>query len=361
MNTDADQHENLHHRLVVDNLATAVLMLDGDLRICFANQAAEMLLAISTRNLLGQAADQVLICPDGFLETHLVHALQTGQPVTEREIILRLPDGRDTNVDCTLIPLPERTGSSGLLIEIQQLDRHLRISREETLLAQQKATRDMVRGMAHEIKNPLGGIRGAAQLLQGELNDPELREYTQVIMAEADRLQNLVDRVLGPNRLPQYRSANVHEVLERVRTLVQAEAGERVNLVRDYDPSIPDMVIDKDQLIQALLNIVRNASRALADNGGNIVLRSRVLRQFTIGNVRHRLVALIEIEDNGPGIPEDLREKIFYPMVSGSGGMGVGLAIAQTLINQHQGLIECRSQPGETVFAVFLPVERKDV
>jgi two-component system nitrogen regulation sensor histidine kinase GlnL len=223
---------------------------------------------------------------------------------------------------------------------------------------QHQAARALVRGLAHEIKNPLGGLRGAAQLLERELPDPALAEYTRVIIDEADRLQALVDRLLGPNRVPSYRRVNIHQVLERVRALVKAEAGQQLLIERDYDPSIPDLYGDADQLIQAVLNITRNAARALGTSGGKIILRSRVLRQLTLGSHRHRLVAQIEIEDDGPGIPEDLRHKIFYPMLSASaGGQGIGLSIAQSLVSQHGGLIELRSRPGQTVFTVFLPVE----
>jgi two-component system nitrogen regulation sensor histidine kinase GlnL len=242
---------------------------------------------------------------------------------------------------------------------MQQVDRQLRISREEQLIQQHQVSRDVVRRLAHEIKNPLGGLRGAAQLLEAELPDTALREYTQIIIEEADRLQGLVNRMLGPNKLPAYRSVNIHQALERVRHLVSAESGAQVDIRRDYDPSIPDITADADQLIQALLNIARNAARAVA-GGGTITLRTRVQRQFTIGSHRHRLVAVVQIIDDGPGIPPELLERVFYPMVSGTdGGMGLGLSIAQSVINQHGGLVECRSRPGETVFTVLLPVERK--
>jgi two-component system nitrogen regulation sensor histidine kinase GlnL len=344
---------------ILDNLSTVVMLLDRDLRVRYVNPAGEMLFAASARHLLGQPAPEVIHCEGGRIQGNLRRAIDVGQPFTEREIALSLADGRQVTVDCTVLPLHERSGEPGLLVEIQQVDRQLRISREEQLLSQHQATRDLVRRLAHEIKNPLGGLRGAAQLLEAELPDLALREYTQVIIEEADRLQALVNRMLGPNRLPAYHPINIHQVLERVRQLVSAETGPRVRLVRDYDPSIPEITADADQLIQALLNIARNAARAVA-HGGSITLRTRILRQFTIGNVRHRLVAQVEIIDDGPGIPADLLEKIFYPMVTGAeGGMGLGLPIAQSLINQHGGLVECRSKPGETVFTVLLPVERQ--
>ncbi|MCB1725943.1 MAG: PAS domain-containing sensor histidine kinase, partial [Gammaproteobacteria bacterium] len=209
---------------------------------------------------------------------------------------------------------------------------------------------------AHEIKNPLGGLRGAAQLLESELDSAELQEYTHIIIQEADRLQELVNRMLGPNRRPSFEPVNIHHVLERVRTLVLAETAERMTIIRDYDPSIPELIGDHDQLIQAMLNVVRNAARALGESG-TVTLRTRIQRQLTIGNERYRLAAKIDIIDDGPGIPPEIADTLFLPMVTaGTGGMGLGLSIAQSLINQHRGLIECNSRQGETVFTIFLPV-----
>lgn len=344
-------------RRALDHMATAVMLLDPGLCVQYMNTAAEMLFAISLRQVCGHCLSDVLQCPGETIQRHLLEAVATGQPVTERQIPMACADTRQVTLDCTVIPLPKREGSPGVLLEVQQVDRHIRITREERLITQHEVTRDVVRGLAHEIKNPLGGLRGAAQLLRAELADRELREYTDIIIQEADRLQNLVDRIVGPNRLPANASLNIHNVLERVRSLVQAEAGERVELVRDYDPSIPELFGDTDQLIQAILNVVRNAARAVQDTG-QILLRTRILRQFTIGNSRHRLVAQIQIKDDGPGIPAAIMDRLFYPMVtSGTGGMGLGLSIAQSIINQHKGLIECISKPGETLFTIYLPVE----
>ncbi|MGD8913083.1 MAG: nitrogen regulation protein NR(II), partial [Candidatus Thiodiazotropha sp.] len=261
--------------------------------------------------------------------------------------------------DCTVIPIRSDQYVNEFLVEIQQVDRQLRISREEQLLARNQASRALVRGLAHEIKNPLGGLRGAAQLLERELPHASLAEYTQIIIEEADRLQNLVDRMLGPNKLPVLKWVNIHQVLERVCSLVQAETGPGLEIKKDYDPSIPDLKGDMDQLIQAFLNIMRNGVQA-AGPSGVIGIDTRILRQFTIGNIRHRLVVSVEISDNGPGIPIDLQERVFFPLVSGSEGMGLGLSISQTLINRHQGLIEFTSKPGDTVFRVLLPLEQVD-
>jgi two-component system nitrogen regulation sensor histidine kinase GlnL len=261
-------------------------------------------------------------------------------------------------VDCTVSALLERETVVELLVELRQVDRQLRINREESLLAQQNTARALVRNLAHEIKNPLGGLRGAAQLLEREFQDDSLKEYTRIIIGEADRLRNLVDRMLGPTHPPMYSRINIHEVLERVRSLVAAECGPGLRIERDYDPSIPPVTGDSDQLIQALLNIVRNAVQAL-ENQGLIILRTRVRRQYTIGHQRHKLVACLEVIDNGPGIPKERLQEIFYPMISGRPqGTGLGLSIAQNLVNQHGGLIECRSRPGETVFTVLLPLEK---
>jgi two-component system nitrogen regulation sensor histidine kinase GlnL len=345
---------------ILENLNTVVLMFDEDLHLRYMNPAAEMFFAVSAHHMVGQAADTLSQCPGKGMKSKLSRSLATGHPFTEREVVLDLPNHTRSTVDCTAIPVLERGSGSALLIEIQPLDRQLRISREELLLNQQKAARDMIRGLAHEIKNPLGGLRGAAQLLERELDDSTLTEYTQVIIDEADRLQSLVDQLLGPNKLPKPELVNIHMILERIRHLVLAEYGNRIRIKQDFDPSIPELYVDTDRIIQAVLNIVRNAAReAGAEDDGLITLRTRILRQFTIGNKRHRLLAQIDIEDNGPGIPEEIREKIFYPMVTASEeGMGLGLSIAQSLINQHDGLIECRSEPGKTVFSILLPLEQ---
>lgn len=345
---------------ILDNLSMAVLLFDGELRLAYINPAGEMLFDVSARHILGEAACDLLPCPGGRIEKKLRRVAKSNQPFTEREMNLTLADGRQITVNCTVLPLHRFDARNEILVQLLQVDRQLRISREEQLIAQHRATQALVRGLAHEIKNPLGGLRGAAQLLEQELPDKFLREYTRIIIHEADRLQNLVDRMLGPNRLPHKRLVNIHQVLEHVRGLVLAETGFRLDITRDYDPSIPDLHADADQLIQAFLNIARNGAMAAGD-GGNMLIRSRVLRQFTLGNRRHRLVVQVDIIDDGPGIALDLQERIFLPMVSGSkGGMGLGLSIAQNLINQHGGLIECRSRPHKTQFIVFLPLELSD-
>lgn len=345
---------------ILDNLATTVLLLQPDLRISYINPAAETMFAVSARQARGMGLMELVMGSADF-EAGLRRAVESGQPYTERELQLAFPAGRQITVDCTVTPLAERPEAAhALLVEMLQVDRHLRITREEHLLAQQHATQALIRGLAHEIKNPLGGLRGAAQLLERQLPVPALKEYTRIIIEEADRLQNLVNRMLGPNTLPHKRTTSIHQVLEHVRNLVQAEAPPGINIRRDYDPSIPPMCADPDQLIQAVLNIVRNAVQILGGEG-EIVLRTRTQRQVTIGQKRHRLVARIDIIDNGPGIPPDILESIFYPMITGRpDGTGLGLSIAQSLVNRHGGLIECASRPGRTVFTLLLPLEATD-
>jgi two-component system nitrogen regulation sensor histidine kinase GlnL len=346
--------------MILDNLSTAVLLFDRNLRLRYINTAGENLLAVSAKAVLGETARELVPCPTDSVEDRLRDALTTRQPFTEREIEVKRPDRQLIRVNCTVLPLDPGEAPYDLLMEMQQVDRQLRIAREEYLISQHHATQALLRGLAHEIKNPLGGLRGAAQLLERELPEPGLREYTRIIIDEADRLQTLLNRMLGPNQLPDLRPINIHHVVEHVRGLVEAEFPSGPEVVRDYDPSIPSLNGDSDRLIQALLNIARNAAYA-AGQDGQVTLRTRVLRQFTIGSVRHRLVLGVDIEDNGPGIPPDLMDRIFFPMVSGrAGGTGLGLAIAQELVNQHQGLIECESRPGCTTFYVYLPLEATD-
>lgn len=344
-------------RRILEHLNTAILLFDGDLRLIYLNPAAEVLFEASARHLLGQSAERLLPCTDPCIRERLRIALESGHPFTEREVPILIGEGRTKTIDCTVLPLHHFDATPELLIEITQVDRQLRISREEQLLAQHQATQALLRGLAHEIKNPLGGLRGAAQLLERELADPGLREYTRIIIGEADRLQALVDRLIGPYRRMERTSVNIHHILEHVLSLIQAESPTGPRIQRDYDPSIPDFLADPDRLIQAFLNLARNAATA-AGPEGSLQLKTRVLRQFTIGSRRYKLVLEIQVRDNGPGIPEEIRDRIFYPMVSGRPeGTGLGLSIAQELINQHGGLIEYDSRPGDTVFYVYLPLE----
>jgi two-component system, NtrC family, nitrogen regulation sensor histidine kinase GlnL len=339
---------------LLEGLTTAVIGLDPELRVGSLNAACETLFGISRRIAMGQPLVAALphFAPH---ETRLREALDAGTGFIEREMKLARNGDRPVTVDCTVTPLLVGK-KTGLLVELAPQDRHLRISRDELLSAQFDASRELIRGLAHEIKNPLGGIRGAAQLLEREFPDSQHREYTGVLIREADRLQNLVDRLLGPSRPPRRERLNLHEPLEDVRKLVEAEA-RGTAVTRDYDPSIPELTADREQLVQALLNVARNALQAVQGEG-RIVFRSRARRQVTIDGTTHKLVAVMEIEDDGPGVAPEMLEKIFYPLVTTrAGGSGLGLPIAQYLIHGHGGLIECRSRPGCTVFSLSLPLE----
>ncbi|HEX7964558.1 MAG TPA: nitrogen regulation protein NR(II) [Gammaproteobacteria bacterium] len=343
---------------ILENQTTAVLCLDGALHLTYLNPAAETLLRLDARQVLGRPIRECLPEAEEFAAA-LERSAGRRETFTQRELRLPLAERDTVTVDCTATPVAEREGETPLLVELAPLDRHLRISRDDALIAQHAANRVLARNLAHEIRNPLGGLRGAAQLLERRLPDESLREYTGVILKEADRLTALVDAMLGPTRPVQRSAVNIHELLEHVLKLIQADAPAGVKLLRDYDPSLPELSLDRDQLVQALLNIARNAREALGARG-SITFRTRALRQFTIGQRRHRLAACVEIADDGPGIPPELQPRIFAPLVSGKpGGTGLGLSIAQELVNRHAGLIECVSAPGATVFSVILPLEEQ--
>lgn len=341
---------------VLDNLNTAVLVVDGELRLRSINPAGELLFQLSARQIVGQSLAELLASNTELVDA-LRQAFASQHPFTEHGLRLLLVGKRELMVDCSVTPLSDGERAGELLIEFTRIDKLLRLAREESLQDQHDANRAVLRGLAHEIKNPLGGLRGAAQLLERELPDKSLQEYTRIIIREADRLRNLVDRMIGPNTLLDMQPANIHQIFEYVRSLILAEIPAGIRIERDYDPSLPDFPGDTEQLIQAVLNIARNAVQALGGNGV-ITLRSRIERQFTLSQKRHRLVLRAEIEDNGPGIPEELRERIFFPLVTGrADGTGLGLSIAQTIVHQHGGVIECHSRPGQTIFRIYLPLE----
>src|SRR5208282_995924 len=337
-------------------LATAVLMLDAGRDVRYANPAAENLFEVSRRQLLGNSVRALFGDAPALLQA-IDKALASGASYTEQEVELGVNGKPRLHLACT-VSVVEVVGAK-LLLEVRHIDQQLKIAREERLLEQQQANRELIRSLAHEIKNPLGGIRGAAQLLERELDRPPLIEYTQVIIGEADRLQALVNRLLTPHRLPSYRRTNIHELLARVANVVKAEFSDVV-IQSDFDISLPEFEADPEQLTQALLNIVRNAAQALQDIEGTraIHLTTRVARGVTMAKRRFRLALAVSVEDNGPGVLEDLRDRIFFPLVSGrEGGSGLGLTIAQTFVSQHNGTIECESVPGCTVFTILLPLE----
>lgn len=344
---------------IADNLSTAVAGFDRDLRLLFLNPAGEMLFQVSARKVLGRPLTE-LLPRSRLIMRRLREALAEGTHFTARGVRLALPGGGRITVDCTVSPLGEDPPDIALLAELTQVDQLLRLAREERMLRRQSANRAVIMGLAHEIKNPLGGLRGAAQLLAHELADGPLKEYTTIIIQEADRLRSLVDRMVGPREPLRRQSTNLHEILEHVCTLIQAENPQGIRIERAYDPSLPNLLGDPAQLTQAVLNIVRNAVEAV--NGqGCIALRTGLERQFTIGHRRHRLVLRADVADDGPGIPPELMDSIFDPMVTSKPtGTGLGLAIAQDIIDRHGGLIECVSRPRETVFSLYLPLGEAD-
>lgn len=346
------------HKKILDHLNEAILLFDTELKLTFINTAGEILFGDSARHLTSLSAYE-LFMHNSALVHDLRTCVDTNEAVVNRDLSLHLAT-RCITTNLSATPLLEGDQVTELLVELQQLDRHLRISKEEQQLSQQNIAKMLVRGLAHEIKNPLGGLRGAAQLLDMELADSDLKEYTQIIIAESDRLQGLMDKMLGPNKPPHKCLLNIHEILERIRHLILAEAAGNIIINSDYDPSIPEIVADKDQLVQALLNIARNAMQAI-DKNGVITFKTRIHRQMTIGRRRYRLALRIDICDNGRGIEPEMMHQIFYPMITGrADGTGLGLSIAQSLINHHNGLIECNSEAGNTVFSIYLPLEQND-
>jgi len=343
-------------RRVLDGMSAVVLLFDQDLKLEYVNPAGETLFEQSARHMLGLSYVELIQHRDEISLNNWIEEIKSEQSFTRHEVPLVLFHEKEVTANLTVIPLIDSGEKTEFLLEILPVDRWLRISRDEQRVEQQEVTQEILRGLAHEIKNPLGGLRGAAQLLERELPSDDLKEYTQVIISEADRLQSLVNRILGPAGMPKVEEINIHAILERVRSLIKIEMNEGIQLHRDYDPSVPEVKVDPDMLLQALLNIARNACEAMGDEG-NLTFKTRVVRKYTIGHQRHKLVANIEVIDDGPGIPADIREKIFFPMVTGRAeGSGLGLAISQSLIQQHDGLIECQSEPGQTVFSVILPI-----
>ena len=348
------------HQRILDGLNSAILLFGADLRLRYINPAGEMLFEVSARHLVGQHLNH-LFNTTAFTAEDVQNVLTTVHPITQHEVSMSLLKAKDITVDMSISPMLDSKDDPEILLECHQIDHLLRISQDEKRAEDQQATKEILRGLAHEIKNPLGGLRGSAQLLQRQLDDDNLKEYTRVIIDEADRLTQLVDRMIGPTQIPKTCDANIHEILEHVRQLILADSGHEIYIIRDYDPSIPDMNLDPGQIIQAIINITRNAIQAISENPGEgpgqITYRTRIVRNFTISNTRHRIALELQIEDNGPGIPEDLQKKIFFPMVTGRAkGTGLGLSIAQSIIQQHHGLLECKSKPNKTTFTINLPI-----
>ncbi|MBM4218139.1 MAG: PAS domain-containing sensor histidine kinase [Gammaproteobacteria bacterium] len=357
MATDTEARAAPDPASIPDLLATAILVIDERSAVAWLNQAAAALLATSPAAARGRPL-AALIADAAELEALLARSRASHEPLALREVPFAAAARADARyrVDVTLTPLGAALQGS-VLVEIADTTQPSRMNRDSALLVQQGGSRVMARQLAHEIKNPLGGLRGAAQLLERELPTEELKQYTRVIIGEADRLCALVDGLLGPARPVRRESANVHELIDRVYRLARAEAPAGVAIERDYDPGLPLLVLDRDLLVQAMLNLARNAVQALGATG-RLTLRSRALTNATIGTERHRVVASLQFEDNGPGVPPELGETIFYPLVTArAGGTGLGLAVAQDIATRHGGIIEFDSRPGRTVFSLLLPME----
>jgi two-component system nitrogen regulation sensor histidine kinase GlnL len=350
---------------LLDALATGIVMLDEQLCVVYANVGAQALLAIGFSQARGRPIRDLFLRSE-TLDALLRRSLGRAEPCAGHEIQLQ-PAGMPGNgdpvvVDITVTPLAAGLTGTHLLLELADARTRRRITRDSETLSRLDGNRLMVRQLAHEIRNPLGGLRGAAQLLDRELHDGALREYTTVIINEADRLRALVDSMLAPSRPPHKSVINIHELCEHVYHLLRSEAGDGAAVERDYDPSLPSAWFDRNEIIQALLNIGRNALQALPPAGGRVILRSRVLSNFNIGEVRHRLVASVQVEDNGHGVPPELNRSLFYPLVtSRPNGSGLGLAVAQELVARHGGIVEFDSRPGRTVFSLLLPLLTQEV
>ena len=359
LNTD-----NLNTSLL-DNLTTAIILLDKDLHVIYINPAAEALLETSDRHSHNTYIADVLLNVKELVKA-LKNVKDNGVTFIARKVKLVKANTNRLTVDYSASRLIYENDTY-IMLEIQELDRSYNISRKEMLISNHETTLGLVRGLGHEIKNPIGGIRGAAQLLAEELADNNLKDYTNVIIEEADRLVGLIDRLTGQYQKPALQQLNIHEVLERVYNLVIAETRGSIEVEKDYDPSIPEITGDMAQLIQAVLNIVRNAMQSLTESehavkNPKIILKTRTVNHVTIGPVMHKLVAKIEIIDNGPGIEQELFENIFYPLISGrANGTGLGLSLSQNILKNHNGLIECDSHEGETCFTISLPLSNEKV
>lgn len=345
--------------ILLDSLSTSVVVIDQHLRIRYVNNAAESLFEFSRKQMVSNPLDS-FIAHNSLKKEQLTRTIQRQESFTDGELTLIFSHGRHCIVDFMANAF-EKGGESLLLMEFVQIDQQRKLSQDNQHWAHQQAAKELIRGLAHEIKNPLGGIRGAAQLLEKELRNEEQKEFTTLIMQQSDRLRNMVDKLLGPNAVPNFKTQSVHRAIEQIRSLIAFEASDNVEIVRDYDPSIPDIDIDSDMIQQAILNIARNALQALKKNG-KLILRTRIQRQQVIQGVLQPLCIEIKIIDNGPGIAPEIKNTLFYPMVTTkSDGTGLGLSIAQSLIEHHRGKIEVESWPGHTEFSILLPIDRQDI
>jgi len=346
----------LSNNYIFEAMVCSIIIVDTSLNVQYMNPAAEALTGQSLFQSKNKKLNKLIKAPQ--LHGHVLRAIEEAQSHVTREGKIHLADGQQITVDCAVTPLIDKNKIQGSLLEMNQVDRLLRIVRDEQIVTQQQNSQTVLRGIAHEVKNPLGGIRGAAQLLESEFENESLKEYTQIIISETDRLKSLIDRMLGSSKLPKMVPVNIHEVMEHIRQLLLNCKPQKININTNYDPSIPEFTGDRDQLVQVILNIANNAIRAL-DGEGNITLATRVERYFTINHVLHPLVLKASVIDDGEGIPKELQNKIFFPMISGNAeGAGLGLSIAQSLINRHDGLIEFERNAGKTEFNIYIPLKR---
>ena len=350
------QHSRFH---AFDLLATPIAVLNSSGAVRFVNAELEDVMGQSRRSLEGDSFLQFFADPQP-----LVHALN-GAKANEFAALRYDAELLRINPEEALpvhVIVAQSDNVDEVIIELLPQETQSRQDREERQLEHAQANKELIRNLAHEIKNPLGGIRGAAQLLEMEIESKELTEYTQVIIREADRLQTLVDRLLAPHRRPHMvGDVNIHEVCERVRSLIVSEFPRGIRVIRDYDTSIPEFRGDREQLIQAVLNIAHNAALAMSDRitegDAQLIFRTRIARQVTFGKQRYRLALELHVIDNGPGVPDSIKDRIFFPLITGrEGGSGLGLTLAQTFVQQHHGLIECESVPGRTDFKILIPL-----
>ena len=344
---------------LIENINTAVLVFDSDLRLLSINAAGENLLSVSINKIEGKKPDEIITGSPQFTKD-LEKSLVKMRPYTDWGVELNLNYDRSITVGCIVTPILDGDDCKTIIVEFIDSNSFTRVMREETETAVYDAARKSLKGIAHEIKNPLGGLRGAAQLLEKELKDKNLTEYTKIIINEADRLRNLVDRMLTHETKPKISDVNLHEVLEYVIDLAKAESTTELKIIRDYDPSLPELKGDREQLIQIFINILRNSLQAIAANG-QILLRTRIKSSLTIRHTYYKLVAQIQIIDDGPGIPEDIEQEVFYPLITGRAeGIGLGLSIAQSLLHLHGGSIGYERKNDKTVFRVLLPLSQED-
>jgi two-component system nitrogen regulation sensor histidine kinase GlnL len=346
---------------IIDNLHAAVVIIGENMQVVCINPAAEMLFHISNNRAVKKTIRELIINEHAFFD-RLERSLISSHPYTVYEDQLLVHNHKTIDVDYSVSPIQYKAEGKFLLLEFIRIKSQQKLSHDESILSQYEASKSLLRGLAHEIKNPLGGIRGSAQLLERELDDDNSKQFTQIIINETDRLKNLLDRMVGPRDIPTKTNVNIHKILEHVRQLVLAE-NSHISIAADYDPSIPELYADESMMIQVILNITRNAVTAISSldaeshNEGRIVYKTRTQRYCKIGSHTHALAARIDIEDNGGGVSEELQEKIFMPMITGhADGTGLGLSIAQSLIHQHNGLIEFTSRPEKTIFTILVPI-----